>query len=146
MTEATTSLGETIDTADSDLRRATARQLGDHALAALDLPGMPQYVAGQAVLLLEQLAAAESPGAMRALCQLVDRLQPYAQLWDAGLWTHPDLMGVKPTAPPPAPPTPAAARPGRWARLWADIRQDWGYTAAGLVTLAAVVAYVGWTW
>lgn len=157
MTEATTSQGETIDTDDSELRSATARGLGDHVLATLDLPGMPQYVSGHSVLALEQLAAAGSPGAMRALCQLVDLLQPYAQLWDAGLWTHPDLMGVTPTAPPPAPPTPAAARPGRWARFTRTVGTVWGlysaiygwgwllFWALGVPAAAAAFAYWWWT-
>lgn len=147
MTEATTSLGETIDTDDRGLRLSTARELGDHVLATLDLPGMPQYVAGNLVLMLEQLAAFGSPGAMRALCRIVDDVQPYTQLWNAQLWTHPDLMGVTPTAPPPAPPTPAAARPGVWARYVDHAsRRSWWTISLSWVIAAAAVAYLGWTW
>lgn len=106
MTEATTSLGETIDTDDADLRRSTARTLGDHVLEALDRPGLRQQISGHSVLMIEALAAAGSPGAMRALGQLVD------------------LVGFYP-APPPAPPTPAAARPNLWARITRPIAGWW---------------------
>lgn len=122
MTEATTSLGETIDTDDADLRRSTARTLGDHVLASLDRPELGKQLSGHSVLMLEALAAAGSPGAMRALGQLVD------------------LVGFYP-APPPAPPTPAAAR-SLWARITRPIAAWWD-TTTYVYGVAPVLCWLG---